>query len=580
MTATNHPAERTTNSAGSANHAHTTPEGVTSPGGPVPSQAERVAGSAGSGGDARAAVEQPTVSGGGRDGVTSESSGGAEAAGRRSWLRWGALVLTVVLVGALGYLWYDSRVPSTLSVMEMGYADWGGGAVPAAGHQHAGGISITGLTGPSGPPAVAVSLTARAESFTLATGERVAGYTLNHSSPGPEIRARVGDLVQVELVNESVPDGVALHWHGVRVPNAEDGVAGVTQDAVPIGGRHTYRFVVHDPGTYWYHSHQVSHEQVKGGLFGALVVEPATADAGPDVVAQVHTYDGRRTVQGATGERSVSAPAGVATRVRVVNTDNGPLRVSVTGAPYRVVAVDGHDLHGPSDVTDRGVSVAAGGRVDLLVTPPAGGAVRVDLGAGSALVVGPPGASAPAAVTPAAMLDLLSYGTPAPVSLGAGSPGAGSLGPVTLDTGHFDRSFELTIDRRPGFLDGRPGLWWTMNGHLYPDVPMFMVRAGDIVRMTITNNSGEVHPMHLHGHVALVLSRDGVAGTGSPWWTDSLDVAEGESYVIAFRADNPGIWMDHCHNLPHATDGMVAHLAYEGYTTPYLIGGTAKNEPE
>ncbi|GIF66546.1 copper oxidase [Asanoa ishikariensis] len=522
MTATDNPAERATPSAGSDNHAQATAD------------------------------------------LAPEPSGGAEAAGWRSWLRWGAAVLSVVLVGTLGYLWFDSRVPSTLSVMEMGYADWGGGAVPAGGHQHAGGISVAGLTGPAGTPAVSLSLTARAETFTLPTGERVEGYTLNHASPGPEIRARVGDLVQVELVNESVPDGVALHWHGVRVPNAEDGVAGVTQDAVPIGGRHTYRFVVSDAGTYWYHSHQVSHEQVKGGLFGALVVAPAAGDAGPDVVAQVHTYDGRRTVQGATGSLSVPSPAGVATRVRVVNTDNGPLRLSVTGAPYRVVAVDGHDLHGPSDVSDRGLSVAAGGRVDLLVTP-VGGAVRVDLGAGSSLVVGPSGAAAPAAVTPATMLDLLSYGTPAPVS---------------LDTGHFDRSFELTIDRRPGFLDGRPGLWWTMNGHLYPDVPMFMVREGDIVRMTITNNSGEVHPMHLHGHVALVLSRDGVAATGSPWWTDSLDVAEGESYVVAFRADNPGIWMDHCHNLPHAADGMVAHLAYEGYTTPYVIGGTAENEPE
>ena len=80
--------------------------------------------------------------------------------------------------------------------------------------------------------------------------------------------------------------------------------------------------------------------------------------------------------------------------------------------------------------------------------------------------------------------------------------------------------------------------------------------------------------------IKLHQQRNGVAATGSPWWTDSLDVEDGESYVIAFRADNPGIWMDHCHNLPHAEDGMIAHLAYEGYTTPYLIGGNAKNEPE
>jgi FtsP/CotA-like multicopper oxidase with cupredoxin domain len=61
---------------------------------------------------------------------------------------------------------------------------------------------------------------------------------------------------------------------------------------------------------------------------------------------------------------------------------------------------------------------------------------------------------------------------------------------------------------------------------------------------------------------------------------DSLEVRDGEAYEIAFVADNPGIWMDHCHNLPHATEGLVAHLAYEGVEEPFLIGGPAGNHPE
>ena len=83
--------------------------------------------------------------------------------------------------------------------------------------------------------------------------------------------------MEVHLRNESVTAGIALHWHGVDVPNAMDGVAGVTQDAVPAGGEFTYRFVAEQRGTYWYHSHQVSNDQVIGGLFGALVVEPKKA---------------------------------------------------------------------------------------------------------------------------------------------------------------------------------------------------------------------------------------------------------------------------------------------------------------
>ena len=115
---------------------------------------------------------------------------------------------------------------------------------------------------------------------------------------------------------------------------------------------------------------------------------------------------------------------------------------------------------------------------------------------------------------------------------------------------------------------------------MFPDVPMYVVSEGDVVQMTIENTSGEVHPMHLHGHHAVVLSRDGVESTGSPWWVDSLNVEDGETYVIAFVADNPGIWMDHCHNLPHVSEGLVAHLMYDDVTTPYVVGGDDDNQPE
>ena len=76
----------------------------------------------------------------------------------------------------------------------------------------------------------------------------------------------------------------------------------------------------------------------------------------------------------------------------------------------------------------------------------------------------------------------------------------------------------------------------------------------------------------------LVLSRDGVPATGSPWWVDSLNVAPGETYEVAFVADNPEVWMFHCHHLGHAAEGLVAHPMYEGVTVPYRIG--AGNEPE
>jgi FtsP/CotA-like multicopper oxidase with cupredoxin domain len=121
---------------------------------------------------------------------------------------------------------------------------------------------------------------------------------------------------------------------------------------------------------------------------------------------------------------------------------------------------------------------------------------------------------------------------------------------------------------------------WTINGGIYPDVPVFVVDRGDLVKVTIENHTDSVHPMHLHGHHALVLTRDEQAVSGSPWWTDTLSVEPNERYELAFRADNPGLWMDHCHNLRHAEQGLTMHVAYSGVQTPFTVGGMAHNHPE
>ena len=191
-----------------------------------------------------------------------------------------AIAATLVIVVPLAWMWQASRMPGSYSVMDMGYVDAGGGPVSATGHHgdHAGTISVSDLVEDTDRAAdVVVELTANQGTVTLASGRKVEGYTFNGSSPGPTIEATEGDLLEVRVHNEDVEDGISVHWHGVDVPNAEDGVAGVTQDAIGVGEDHVYRFVVDDPGSYWYHSHQMSHEQVIRGLFGGLVVKPAEA---------------------------------------------------------------------------------------------------------------------------------------------------------------------------------------------------------------------------------------------------------------------------------------------------------------
>ena len=422
---------------------------------------------------------------------------------------------------------------------------------------------------PDRPADVRVELVARQETFDVPGGRsRRRVHPQRHVARARDPRDGRATSSRSTFVNESVAAGATLHWHGIDVPNAADGVAGITQDAVPVGGRYVYRFEATDAGTYWYHSHQVSHEQVVRGLLGAIVIEPAEPPAVPadvDVTALLHVYGGQHTLNGRVEDEHVAAEPGSTVRVRVINSDQGTAAVWSARTIPRRSPIDGHDVNGPTDVRDRRLLIPAGGRADVAVQAPPRGAVRLHVGGARSILVGDPAASAPAARQPSETLDLLAYGDPAPLGLDPTSP---------------DRTYDYVIARRFGLIDGRPGNFWTINGRLFPDVPMFHVSEGDVVVMRIVNDSGDVHPMHLHGHHVVVLSRDGVAASGSPWWVDSLDVHPGETYEIAFVADNPGIWSDHCHTLPHAVDGLVAHVMYDGVTTPFTINGDAGNSPE
>lgn len=497
---------------------------------------------------------------------------------RRELARRAAMAVAVVTAVGAGTLAWSSTLLGEYSVMDMGGGGGADGHAAHAGHGgRAGGIDVTSLGADPGRRAdVRVELTARQEAIDVPGGRSIEGYTVNGTSPGPELRARQGDLVEVTFVNESVADGATLHWHGIDVPNAADGVAGITQDAVPPGGRHVYRFEATDAGTYWYHSHQVSHQQVVGGLLGAIVIEPAEPAGSPaaapaaDMTALLHVYGGQHTLNGRVEDARVDADPGSTVRVRVINTDQGTA-AAWSASPFRVVAVDGADVHEPGEVDGQRLLIPAGGRADVAVRAPADGTlVRLHVGGARSILIGDasaPEASAPRAAQPSDTLDLLAYGTP--------DPGALGFDPTTPD-----RSYDYVIARRFGLIDGRPGNFWTINGRMFPDVPMFHVEEGDVVAMRVRNDSGDVHPMHLHGHHVIVLARDDVAASGSPWVVDSLDVHPGESYDIAFLADNPGIWSDHCHTLPHAVDGLIAHVMYEGVTTPFTIDGAAGNRPE
>jgi FtsP/CotA-like multicopper oxidase with cupredoxin domain len=504
---------------------------------------------------------------------------GPVAAGTvRRWHAAAEAVVAVVVVGALVAGWSAASALPARSSASDGPVDSGGG--PVAGHAHHGGIAVTALTGAGGTNTTGAgavvrrfTLTAQETTVRLDSGTQLRAWTFNGVAPGPQLTVRQGDLVEVTLVNRLPGVGVTVHWHGVDVPNAMDGVAGVTQDAVPPGASFVYRFRAEQVGTYWYHSHELSSVQVRRGLFGALVVLPAGAPL-PDDTGTVdepvvrHTWlgeDGMATLGLAAGVQHRTVPAGMQVRLRLVNTDGKPATFTLTGTRARVAAIDGTDVHEPAELPGVRILVGGGARYDLTFTmPDRAVTLRAD---GPSIVYSPNGDAGPnGGDTVPALFDPAHYGTPAGTPFGVGS--------------RFDRRFTLRIDERIGFYDGRPAIQYTLNGASFPHVPMLMVAEGDLVAVTYINRSGQHHPMHLHGHHMLVLSRNGHPTTGSPWWVDTLDVAPGDTYRVAFRADNPGIWMDHCHNLEHAADGMILHLGYTGVTSPFRTGPSTTNHPE
>jgi FtsP/CotA-like multicopper oxidase with cupredoxin domain len=492
-----------------------------------------------------------------------------------------AAVVVVGFAGFVGLLMYSTQasvLPERSGMMSHENVGHGGG--PSAAHapgQAGHGQSVAELTGPrEGVPDRRFTLTAKKAEVRLSSGQRVEAWTFDGKAPGPELRVEHGDLVEVTLVNEDIEDGVTLHWHGVDVPNAEDGVAGLTQDAVRPGERYTYRFRAEQTGTYWYHSHQVPSEQIKKGLFGAFVVESKDGVAADeDVTVMAHGWYGEDEfvpkivafgLSDMLDRRRVAL--GKEVRLRLINTGSYPAEFRLSGTPFEVAAIDGTEVNGPAEIEGETLLVAAGGRYDVTFTMPQ---TPVSLGLDGepepGILFSRDGlGEAPSAAPGAEEFDPSGYGEPGATPFDAGSD--------------FDKKFDVVMDNRFGFYDGTFYMLWTINGGVFPDTPMQTVSEGDLVKTTFVNRSFMDHPMHLHGHHVLVLSRNGEPVTGSPWWADTLNVAPGETYEVAFRADNPGLWMDHCHNLDHAAQGMTMHLAYEGVTTPFEAGAATGNSPE
>lgn len=504
------------------------------------------------------------------------------------------LALVLLAGGSIGYVTARrSIIPNNLN-MSSGSMDSMGMSNMDMGTPGPNATPITQLVPPqTDAPIKSFTLTAQTSSHDLGNGKTIDAYTFNGTIPGPELRVQQGDLVVVTLINK-LPVSTTIHWHGISLPNSEDGVAGLTQDAVKPGDSYTYRFIANDVGTYWYHSHQDTSIQLPLGLYGAIIVEPKTPSIhyDRDYTVFLHewgapSHDGLKglttchatcpetlSVNDRTDKVSFAAKPGETVRLRIGNSGEEIHFPALVGVPFEVIALDGHDLNGPTSLSNVALPIGPAQRYDISFVMPASGSVALIDGDERAEPAGQhpmavfgdaqTALAYPATVT---LFDLSTYGTP-------------GTDKITLNS-HFDAQYDMTVGTQPGFYNGQFTLTFPINGKTYPSIPAIKVKMGDLVKIHMINNGTFPipHSMHLHGHFFTVLAHNGKPLTGSPVHLDTIYISQGESYDIAFLADNPGLWMLHCHMVEHDAHGADMMIEYPNISTPYTIGTTSGNNP-
>lgn len=408
-------------------------------------------------------------------------------------------------------------------------------------------------------------------------------WCYNDQVPGPEIRLRQGARLRVTAENR-LPEETTVHWHGIRLPNAMDGVPHLTQKPIARGGRFLYEFDVPDAGTYWYHPHQRGFEQLGRGLSGALIVEePAPIQVDRDVVwllddwrltraavisddfGSFHdiTHNGRIgntvTINGRVPD-TFSVRAGERLRLRLINGANARIfALNFVGHTVNVAALDGQPVEPYVPPAGR-VVIAPAQRVDLVLD-----------------MHGDPGkrytVSDDFYKRAAYRLVDLEYRPEPPVRAHA-LDASMRLPENPLSVPRLEAAERHTIELGGGMMNPKMmrgsmqgGMManmheWTINGvtmrgHSHP--PLLTLKRGASYVFEMHNDTAWHHPMHLHGMTFQELSRNG-RPLARRIWRDTVLLDPDERVEIAFVADNPGDWMFHCHILEHQEGGMMGTI--------------------
>lgn len=476
------------------------------------------------------------------------------------------------------------------------------------------------------------TIVAKEATHQLNKNASVKAWTFNGSVPGSQIRVKEGEKVKITLKNE-LPDPVSIHWHGIPVPNEMDGIPGVTQNAVQPGESFTYEFTAANPGTYMYHTHQDGVNQLDKGLYGSFIVEPKEKtfdrdftlmldewmsnpkeddssmnamnhgnmsgmdhsnmsgmnssessdtkernnDSSMDGGSMGHSMNNYDifSINGKSGDlvEPLKVKEGEKIRIRLANIGFMSHKIHLHGHKFKVVAADGQELNEPQELKDQLISIAPGERYDIEFTADNPGEWYIECHGD---MEGTDGMKAKIQYEGNTVTKDQSDQDKKLPEFSFTNYGGTKNGEFKLDQ-KYDVKYTMDLNT---MMDGE-NMVYTINGKTFPDTENINVKKGDLVKVKLVNNSMmDDHPMHLHGHFFQVLSKNGKPVKGSPIIKDTINLKPGDEYVVAFKADNPGNWLFHCHDLHHASAGMVNMVKYDGYQPNFTPDPNANNKPE
>lgn len=411
-------------------------------------------------------------------------------------------------------------------------------------------------------------------------------WSYGEQCPGPVLRVKQGDNLRVLLEN-NLPQPTTVHWHGLRIPHAMDGVPGVTQAAIEPGETFLYDFKVPDAGTYWYHPHVNSSEQVGRGLHGALIVEePHPPEVDRDLVWVMDDWrldrdgtirddfmrgmdisHGGRNGNFITLNGTIPHPLKVRQneriRIRLINVANARIfGLNFENHAVHVIAIDGQPVTPHAPQNDM-VLLAPGQRADIILdcTQEPGSSHRIidgayqdeatifqdiEYDAGAPIRTATPGPVPTLEPNPLAEPDLNAAEHHEVIISG------GAMGSMqgAVYKGKYRPIDQLVQDMRI----------WALNGvaaHTTNMPPMLNFARNKSHIITVKNETVFPHPMHLHGHSFRILSVNDEPVPHTPWADTVLLTGRGTA-KIALVADNPGDWLFHCHVLAHVQGGMTS----------------------